>query len=52
MTQFPGDLLSVALRLPIPARAALAARLLDSLDHEIDGDAGNAWEAEIEVMPW
>jgi len=36
-----------ALRLPKSARAALAARLLDSLDTEIDEDSEAAWDAEI-----
>ena len=36
-----------ALRLPKSARAALAARLLESLDAEIDEDAEEAWDAEI-----
>jgi putative addiction module component (TIGR02574 family) len=36
-----------ALRLPKSARAALAARLLDSLDVEIDADAEEAWDNEI-----
>jgi putative addiction module component (TIGR02574 family) len=36
-----------ALRLPKSARAALAARLLESLDTEIDEDAEEAWDAEI-----
>jgi len=36
-----------ALRLPKSARAALAARLLESLDSEIDEDAEEAWDAEI-----
>jgi putative addiction module component (TIGR02574 family) len=36
-----------ALRLPKSARAALAARLLESLDTEVDEDAEEAWDAEI-----
>ena len=36
-----------ALRLPKSARAALAARLLESLDTEIDEDAEEAWDAEV-----
>lgn len=37
-----------ALRLPKSARAALAARLLDSLDTEVDEGAAAAWADEIE----
>ena len=36
-----------ALRLPRPARAALVARLLETLDSEVDDDAEDAWDAEI-----
>ena len=38
---------TASLRLPKSARAALAARLLESLDSEIDEDAEEAWDAEI-----
>jgi len=40
-------LLKDALRLPPEARGALAGRLIDSLDHEVDPDAEAAWDAEI-----
>lgn len=37
-----------ALALGEDDRAKLAARLVESLDGEIDADAGDAWAAEIE----
>ncbi|MBX7114666.1 MAG: addiction module protein [Myxococcaceae bacterium] len=37
----------LALKLPGDARAALAGRLLDSLDQEVDENAEAAWSAEI-----
>jgi putative addiction module component (TIGR02574 family) len=37
-----------ALKLPGPERAALAARLIDSLDPAFDTDAETAWAREIE----
>jgi len=40
-------LLAEALRLPVKARAALAGRLIDSLDKDVDEDAELAWSAEI-----
>jgi putative addiction module component (TIGR02574 family) len=40
-------LLSEALGLPAEARAALAARLIDSLDETVDPDAENLWAEEI-----
>lgn len=40
-------LLKEALGLPPEARAALAARLLESLDERVDPDAEAAWGAEI-----
>jgi putative addiction module component (TIGR02574 family) len=36
-----------ALRLPTPARAALAAELIASLDEIVDADAEAAWSLEI-----
>ena len=36
-----------ALRLPAEARAALAGRLLESLDGPVDKDAEAAWSKEI-----
>ena len=41
-------LLADALKLPIEARAALAAKLIDSLDSEVDEDAEARWSEEIE----
>ena len=39
--------LEEALRLPAEARAALAGRLLESLDGPVDEDAEAAWSKEI-----
>lgn len=36
-----------ALKLPQPDRARLAARLLDSLDPQVDEDVEQSWAAEI-----
>jgi len=36
-----------ALRLPRSARAALVARLLDTLDAEVDEDSQQTWDKEI-----
>jgi putative addiction module component (TIGR02574 family) len=36
-----------ALRLPVEARAALAGRLLESLEGSVDKDAEAAWSKEI-----
>ena len=41
-------LLEHALSLPEPERAKIAARLLESLDEEIQDDIDAAWAAEIE----
>lgn len=41
-------LLEQALNLPEPERAKLAARLLESLDDEVQSDVDAAWAAEIE----
>ena len=41
------DLLNNAMRLPDEQRAALAAALIESLDHEVDDDDETAWSAEI-----
>ena len=41
-------LLKDLLELPIEARAALAAKLIDSLDSEFDQDAEERWSEEIE----
>lgn len=40
-------LLEEALKLPVEARAALAAALLNSLDKSVDVDAEARWAAEI-----
>ena len=40
-------LLEEALRLPEEERADLAARLIESLDPQVDPDAGPAWEDEV-----
>lgn len=40
-------LLTDALKLPLQARAALAAQLIESLDQEVDEDAKDAWSSEI-----
>jgi putative addiction module component (TIGR02574 family) len=41
------DLLNEALGLPPEARAALAARLIESLDETVDPDAERLWAEEI-----
>ena len=41
------ELLEEALNLPTEARAALAARLIESLDETVDPDAESLWAAEI-----
>jgi putative addiction module component (TIGR02574 family) len=41
------DLLHEALGLPAEARAALAAKLIESLDEEVDPDAESLWAEEI-----
>jgi putative addiction module component (TIGR02574 family) len=46
MKQLPDDVLRAALALPPEARAALAGRLIASLD-EVDEDAERAWSDEI-----
>jgi putative addiction module component (TIGR02574 family) len=47
MTNPAAALLADALRLSEEARAELAAELIASLDGPRDGDAQEAWEAEI-----
>lgn len=42
------DVLADILRLPAEERARLALELIRSLDGEVDPDATQAWEAEIE----
>jgi len=44
----PDQLLRDILALPADARAAIAAKLLDSLDAEVDADAEAAWLKELE----
>ena len=41
------ELLNDAMRLPDEQRAALAAALIESLDHSVDEDAEAAWSVEI-----
>ena len=41
------ELLNEALELPAEARAALAARLIESLDETVDPDAESLWAEEI-----
>jgi len=41
------SVLDDALRLPESERAEIAARLMASLEDELDEDAGAAWEVEI-----
>lgn len=48
MTDKTKRLLAEALKLPPEARAAVAGRLIDSLDGRIDEDAEAAWAREIE----
>ena len=43
----PAEILKEALKLPEPARAALAGSLIDSLEDEVDEDAEQSWKAEI-----
>jgi putative addiction module component (TIGR02574 family) len=46
--KIPDKLLKNVLALPPEARAAMAAKLLDSLDVEVDEDVEARWRAEIE----
>lgn len=41
------ELLDEALNLPTEARAALAVRLIESLDETVDPDAESLWAEEI-----
>jgi putative addiction module component (TIGR02574 family) len=41
-------LIDEALRLPPEARAALASKLIESLDEAVDPDAEAAWAEEVE----
>jgi len=47
MTDRATRLLEEALRLPPEARAAIAGRLMESLDETVDEDAEAAWAREI-----
>lgn len=47
MTRSAADILQDALALPAEARAAIASRLISSLDDAVDDDAEAAWSAEI-----
>lgn len=47
MREDTSDLLKRALALPAGARAALASRLLDSLDERVDEAAEEEWNKEI-----
>jgi putative addiction module component (TIGR02574 family) len=47
MTEEATRLLEEALRLPPEARAAIAGRLMESLDDHVDEDAEAAWAKEI-----
>ena len=47
MTDQATRLLEEALRLPPEARAAIAGRLMESLDDHVDEDAEAAWAEEI-----
>jgi putative addiction module component (TIGR02574 family) len=46
--KIPDKLLEDVLALPPEGRAAIAAKLLDSLDVEVDEDVEAAWRKEIE----
>jgi len=47
MRQDSSDVLKKTLALPAEARAALASRLLDSLDDTVDEAAETEWDEEI-----
>jgi putative addiction module component (TIGR02574 family) len=48
MTEQATRLLEEALKLPPEARAAIAGRLMESLDEHVDEDAEAAWAKEID----
>jgi len=48
VTKSAEQLLDEVLRLPDPERAEIAARLIESLEREVDADVDAAWAAEIE----
>jgi len=47
MTREVAELLRQALALPVDARAALAGRLIESLDDTVDPSAEEKWSREI-----
>jgi putative addiction module component (TIGR02574 family) len=47
MRSAPKKILEEALRLPPEARAAIAGRLIESLEDSVDEDAEAAWSKEI-----
>lgn len=47
MSRETDKVLEDALKLPAEARAAVAGRLIESLDTDVDEDAEAAWSAEI-----
>ncbi|MGH7255663.1 MAG: addiction module protein [Nitrospirales bacterium] len=47
MSREPEKLAAEALKLPPEGRAALAAKLIESLETEVDEDAEAAWSTEI-----
>jgi putative addiction module component (TIGR02574 family) len=48
VTKNAEQLLDEVLRLPEPERAEIAARLIESLEQDVDADVDAAWAAEIE----
>jgi putative addiction module component (TIGR02574 family) len=48
MSRDTAEILREALALPNEARAALADSLLESLDTEVDADAEEAWQREVQ----
>jgi len=48
VTKSAEQLLDEVLRLPEQERAEIAARLIESLEREVDADVDAAWAAEIE----
>jgi len=48
VTKSAEQLLDEVLRLPDPERAEIAARLIESLEREVDADVDAAWATEIE----
>lgn len=64
MSQEPLNLLDAALQLPMAERGQLAARLIESLEGEDDGQVEEAWSSElrrrleeiddgrVQMIPW